>query len=265
MNAYFPDSTIQASLLRPSGTVPEKEWVAGVHRLGGAVSYNHPFGASMKLSGRAGTDWDRSFLLGTGWKILRTNAYDADMIEIGYLTRVGDLPMHLGLWDYLLSHGKVIYGIGTSDAHGDAWSMSENPNQYQTWIWATDPSPESLIRGMKSGRMFFGDISRWDGEFDFHIGEHRCGDQVPLPGNDLELSFLLDPLPENGSVRLVQGLIEEGTHPITYLHNGTEIDPGRPIPVCLERPCFVCVEVYLRATGTEPEIPLLFLNPIVFQ
>jgi hypothetical protein len=267
LNGFFPDSSATPEVLNPDNRArPIGEWVSGVHERGGAVSLNHPLGVS---ADRPDEDDGarRKEVVETAARILAKRAYGADILEVGYPRRGGLwLRDHLFLWDLLTANGLPLYGDGTSDSHGDIWFSPEAPNGLVTWVWAADSGAESLIRGMRDGRMSFGDIGRWDGAFDFRLGSYRCGDRVPVPGADLPLRVLLDPFPEGASVRLVQGLIEENPGGVTYLHDGTEIDPGDGTTIRVDRPCFVRLEVYLPpAKKGEREIPLLFSNPIVFR
>jgi hypothetical protein len=267
LNGFFPDSTATPAVLNANNRPrPTDQWVSDVHVKGGVASLNHPLGVSSRLP-----DGDdrarRRVVVENAARILGSGAYGADIIEVGYPIRGGYwLRDHLLLWDLLTANGLLLHGDGTSDSHGDVWFSPEAPNGFVTWVWAADSSAGSLIRGMKQGRMSFGDISRWDGAFDFRVGPFRCGDRVPVPGADLPLRVMLDPIPDGASVRLVQGLIEGNPNDVTYLHEGTEIGVGDGTTIRLDRPCFVRLEVYLPPAGEgQREIPLLFSNPIVFR
>ncbi|MBM3320908.1 MAG: hypothetical protein FJY73_09560 [Candidatus Eisenbacteria bacterium] len=267
LNAFYPDSALAPSLFnRWNRGRPVHAWVAEVHEKGGAVSLNHPFGVAPRLA-RDDEEKARLAIRDRAEKILSAGAYGADIIEVGYSARGGrSLRDHLALWDRLTARGLFLYGDGTSDSHGDIWFGTESPNWFVTWIWAEDNSAESLLRGMRAGRMSFGDISRWDGAFDFRVGPYRCGDRAALPGGTLPLRVRLDPFPAGAKVRLVQGLIDESEDEVAYLRDRTEIDPSQENRIALDRPCFVRLEVYLAAAEREgEEIPLLFSNPIVFR
>jgi len=265
LNAFYPDSAIAPSLLGGEyRDLAIDEWVSRVHDRGGLVSLNHPFGTGSELF-PAYQQLRDQLHIGRARIIAKAQAYGADILEVGYLTRGGvTLHEHLLLWDLLTAKGLFLYGNGTSDSHGGIWTPEENPNYFVTWVWATDSTPEELVRGMRRGRMFFGDRGRWNGRFDFWLGPHRAGDRVPVPGKALPLSVLLDPLPEGASIRLVQGAIEPGVREVRYTDSPTPLDPSGEVDIRIDEPCFVRLEVYIT-TEEEEGVPLLFSNPIVFQ
>ena len=137
--------------------------VEGIHARGGLVSYNHMFGATW--SGRSAEGKRRREVLA---ELLDTAALGADLLEVGYLARGGhDLSDHLWVWDRLARAGLPLVGTGVSDSHGGPegrWRTA--PNNFVSWIYASEPSAPHLIDGLRAGRVFFGDLTRFDGRAD---------------------------------------------------------------------------------------------------
>lgn len=294
LNAFYPDSALGGAVfdwsLRPLRPEQVRAWVASVHARGGVVSFNHPFGTSIDGGGDAGGDEgaadaagdtsggasaDTARIRALAANLIASRVYGCDVLEVGYVRRGGGtLADHLALWDLLTANGCFVYANGTSDSHGGPWFGAHNPNWFVTWIRARDASPEALIDGVKAGRLYFGDRSRWNGEFDVRLGTHRAGDRVAFAPGEMELRVALEPLPAEAEVRLVRGLVHadaraasgsaaEGERivdaiDVDYVDRGALIDLTQPARLRIDRPSFVRVEVY--AAGA----PLLFSNPIVF-
>ncbi|MFN0151442.1 MAG: hypothetical protein ACKVU1_12130 [bacterium] len=304
LNAFFPDSSLGRAAfdwrVRPLRPEQVRAWVEGVHARGGVVSFNHPFGTSFAGSaggdGDAGEGGDGDGAVGgerahddadaadaatapdsaadalrvrdLADDLIATGVYGCDVLEVGYMRRGGGtLADHLALWDRLTANRCFVYANGTSDSHGGPWFGAHNPNWFVTWIRARDASPEALIDGVKAGRLYFGDRSRWNGEFDVQLGMHRAGDRVAFVPRELDLRVTLDPIPEGAEVRLVRGAIyadadvqgrDTNVREVDYIDRATIIDPSKSVRLRIDRPCFVRVEVYLASA------PLLFSNPIVF-
>ena len=198
-------------------------------------------------------------------EIIGNQGYGAGILEVGYMRRALPLEAHLALWDYLTVSGLFLYGNGTSDSHGGIWYEGLHGNWFQTWVWATDSSAGALLEGMKSGRMYFGDNSQWDGEFDFWVGSYEAGMRVGTVEGELPVRFRLDPHPDNCSVRLVQALLETERMNVRYIHRGIPLEGDPPFLVQVDRPCFIRLEVYGNDRSAEEDVPLVFSNPIVFS
>jgi hypothetical protein len=136
--------------------------VAEVHELGGLVSYNHPFGTEFEEAGRKRSNEEMLEAL------LATRADGADILEVGYRDRGGaTLADHLWLWDQAALGGLRLVGTGVSDSHGgkdNRWRGTAN--NFVSWIWAAEPTKARFIEGLRRGRVFFGDLERFDGELD---------------------------------------------------------------------------------------------------
>jgi hypothetical protein len=265
MNGFLPDPAVVLRLEEEMQSEEAlKDWVSRVHARGGLTSYNHPFGALMGLLPGDPNVQAASRVVSDGLAIVDARAYGADILEVGYVERALPLRAHLDLWDFITARGLFLYGNGTSDSHGGLWFQGSGGNWFHTWVWASDPSQASLIRGMRNGRMFFGDLARWQGKFDFWIGPRRCGDRVRCVEGAYDLRVLLDPLPDRAVVRMVQGRIGGDPLSVEYVHRGAVIDPNGTTLVRVDGPCFVRLEVWLEDAAGGPEVPLLFSNPIVF-
>lgn len=267
LNAFFPDSVLPATRTardwdpRDLGTIPE--WVASVHAHGGVVSLNHPFGTQgPEFIAPESEQRERAHALARDYAANR--AFGADILEVGYVQRgEANLAAHLLLWDLLTANGCYLYGNGTSDSHGGPWFDPHVPNRFETWVWAEGPSPEALLRGMRAGRLFFGDRSLWNGAFDVLVGPHRAGDRVPAVAGDLPVEVRVEPWPPGARVLLVQGRAVPGETAVDYVHDRTPLPRDGRATVRVDGPCFVRVEVEIVGEGGE-SVPLLFSNPIVF-
>ena len=239
LNAFYPETKpLPERFVWPARSLPRVEmrtWVDGVHRQGGIVSVNHPFGTSFDAGARSSValddseepeEWDRTDALTAGDvddvssnrplivanRLFESRAFGCDILEVGYPQRGGaTLDDHLALWDLLTANGCFLYANGTSDSHGGPWFGEHNPNWYVTWIWARDASAEALIEGARAGRMYFGDRSRWNGAFDVRLGPYRAGDRAPFQAGDFDLRVTLDPLPPGAQVRVVRGALADRT------------------------------------------------------
>lgn len=274
MNAYFPDSTEGAESVMLERRIKREQWVEEVHRRGGLVSLNHPFGASLRPRRQTGTDFPSGLsvreLSKRGetvkdddfWRvakpIIEEDGLGADILEVGYLFRgMGSLEDHLRLWDLALANGVNLVGDGASDAHGGLWGPDMVPNPFGSWIWAEGKGRDDLLRALKAGRVAFGDPFLWKGRFAFGVGEVMMGDTLELNGECDVVGWIhMMPWRDDIDIRLVQVEIKQG-RTLSVLRRES-IDHGRDgIPIHVDRPCFVRIEIY-ETDGT----PLVFSNPV---
>ncbi len=274
MNAYFPDSTQSAPSVMLDRTMKRDKWVEGVHMLGGLVSLNHPFGASLRPRRKSGADFPAGLsvrdLSKQGqtvedddfWRvakpILEDDGLGADILEVGYLFRgIGSLEDHLRLWDLALANGIDLVGNGASDTHGGAWGPDMVPNPLASWVWAEGKGRDQLLRALKAGRVAFGDPFLWTSKFAFGVGPVMMGDTLELPGEcDVQGWIHMDPWRSDIDLRLVQIRIKRGRELSVIRRESIEY-PRDGIPIHVAEPCFVRVEVYEK-DGT----PLVFSNPV---
>jgi hypothetical protein len=75
-------------------------------------------------------------------------------------------------------------GVGVSDSHGGSWS--EDPNNFVSWVWAPAPERAALVEGLRRGRVFFGDLSRFDGSLDLRTARGAAMGQIVVTERDSE-------------------------------------------------------------------------------
>jgi len=274
MNAYLPDSTRSFDDMDTWRTMRREDWVDLIHARGGLVSFNHPFGASLRprhvpedslppqapprriwRSGRRVKEEDF-------WRIanpiLERNGLNADILEVGYLFRgSGSLEDHLRLWDLALANGINLVGDGVSDSHGGRWEPNMVPGDFATWIWARSKDADEIIKALRHGRVAFGDPFFWKGRFAFGIENVLMGDTLHVAGKrEARGWILMDPPREDILVRLIQIEIKKGRS-LSVAREDTLRADFRTIPIETFVPSYVRVEIY-GLDGT----PLVFSNPV---
>ncbi len=242
-----------------SNLIPDRDDVAGhalvpmIHAAGGAVSLNHPFGASYPPLLSEAQQEER--LRSTSQELLAVRAWGVDAIEI-YPRRAGvDLTRHLKLWDLLAANDVPLCGVMSSDQHGGP--MDWYQASMVTWIEAPVPEQDLLLSGLKRCRVFFGDLRRFDGVFDLRLGNAAMGQTAHLPRGHALLQVLIDPLPADAVVKLVHVARQPGPE-LVYLIDHQPIDVTQPIRIDVNRPGFVRVELW-SARGE----PMAFSNRIM--
>lgn len=150
--------------------------VEAAHARNGLVSLNHQLGASF-LGPNEGNQKreagerlrflvglaDESFMLPGGEVIYFRPAHGVDLFEAGYRQRGGSsLEGHFWLWDELAKRSVFLVGTGVSDSHSMALhTEADNPNNFVTWVYSASDSKRDLIEGMRKGRAYFGDITKF--------------------------------------------------------------------------------------------------------
>jgi len=222
---------------------------------GSLISYNHMFGA-----GREGDEDEEPRMSPeeTLAALLETRMFDADILEVGYKMRGGQpITSHLWVWDQLALRGLWPVGDGVSDYHGglgkNGWRRGLN--NFVSWIWATSIEKPDLLDGLRAGRVFFGDLTSFDGRMDV----------VSDRGFRMGRIVLTDR--ESARVQLeVQGLADDDL--VKTMVSGAEVaartvaDGGAESVAELQLgdvPAFCRFEVY-DAAGE----PKLFSNPLIF-
>ena len=224
--------------------------VAETHARGGLVSYNHPFGVEFEERERPRTNEQQLEIL------LANRAEGADLLEVGYRSRGGaTLDDHLFLWDQAALRGLRLVGVGTSDSHGgpeNRWRGQ--PNNFVSWVWSTRPDAEGLIEGLRAGRVFFGDIERFDGELDLAAEGAHMGATVVTHAAALEVELVARGV--TAGERIV--VVESGARTKTYEVGGTEFTVKHELKLEGAGPAFVRFELH-DGTG-----PIALTNPIYF-
>ena len=228
-----------------------RDAVQRVHGRGGLVSYNHMFG----------TDWEGSESKRTREEVLahllETRAAGADLLEVGYRDRGGHpLEDHLWIWDRLWLAGLPLTGLGVSDSHGGPkHRWRDGPNNLLSWIWAPSSKKEDLLEGLRAGRVFFGDIARFDGELDIVSARgFRMGQVVLTDRPDARATVRIEGLSEGDVVHVV----ESGERVARRTAAGAALGLEHVLELSQD-PAFVRVEVYAR-DGTA----VAFSNPLGF-
>ena len=149
------------------------------HARGDLVSYNHMFGVGFE---GAEPRRSRPELVE---RLASERIYGADLLEVGYTDRGGhDLEDHLGVWDDLARRGLRPVGIGVSDSHGGRWA--DDPNGFVSFVLAPAPERGALVEGLRRGRVFFGDPTRFDGTLDLRAAGGAVMGQIALTGAESE-------------------------------------------------------------------------------
>ncbi len=170
------------------------------HRRHGALSLNHPLGFGPAYSSRHVEQQ------------LRHRLFGADLVEVGYRFRGGaGLAEHLAFWDQALAAGVPASGIGVTDAHGPGRGngFARDENNFATWVEADPTSTDSLIDGLLSGRLVFGDPLLFDGSLELVVdGRHRPGAVLLGERRRREVVFSAAGLPAGARLQLVVDGVE---------------------------------------------------------
>lgn len=266
LNAFLDDNRLTASLMtEPNGNEDLPLWVQFVHDQGGLVSMNHMFGTSSGYWNLTTASNREAKVREMSSYLLANKAFDADLIEVGYLARGGaNLQDHLAVWDVLTANSIFLHGIGVTDTHGGSWSEHMWPNPFATWIQAKSRSAFDLLDALSNGYAYFGNPFLWNGTFKFAVGDAYMGGVAKTSFESSDVKYEISPFDGAMQVFVVQGLIKSGEI-VEYLHERTLIEPGTMMSLDVSRPCFVRLEVYTGESNYFAEgEPLLFSNPVVF-
>lgn len=229
--------------------------VREAHERGGLISYNHMFGA-----GRLGNEDDEPRISPEETLELLTSnrMFGADILEVGYEARGGqDLAAHLWVWDQLALRGLWPVGDGVSDYHGglgrNGWR--KRVNNFVSWIWSASLEQADLLEGLRAGRVYFGDLVRFDGSLDLISNRgFRMGQIVLSDRGSAELRLEATGLEDTDVVVTVRSGLE--------VNRQAAAEGGRTAACRLELgadPAFVRFAVY----DSEGE-GMVFSNPLIF-
>lgn len=258
-NGFIADTVIDQKFMHDSSLYKSSTvsaFTSKIKNVGGITCYNHPFGTA-RLTVRPNT-WQDTYTDQTANYILSVNAFDCDLMEVGYEARGQcDLAHHLSLWDKLTANGLFLYANAVGDRHGGDWFDNENP--LNTWVWSETNASEDLIRNMKGGRIYFGNSIRWDGNFYFKIDKAYMGDRfVALNTTPAPLNVVMTN-PLSGSIfKYTHGLIQPGIN-VTYLAKDVVFNPNNPPMIDRSQESFVRITVSDNANKVY-----VCSNPIVF-
>ena len=232
--------------------------MAETHARGGLVSYNHPLGRGFEAddgSADGGKPLDLEQQLAT---LLGHRAQGADLLEVGYRKRGGaSLDDHLWLWDHAALAGLRLVGIGVSDSHGgDEYRWRGAPNNFVSWIYAASPEKRDLIAGLRAGRVFFGDIERFDGALDLCL---ETGEVMgaSVAGSRGEVLVTLSATGTRPGQRLV--VVESGVRGASYAVEGAELRREHRLVLPADGPAFVRTELHDETGAIAISNPIHFL------
>ena len=253
LNAYGPDVPLADLGVHPHGLTPRAA-VELAHAHGGLVSLNHFFGIETKMMSHRFPATRRSFEAGLS-RLIANRAYGVDLLEVGYRERGHGLDAFSELWDRLANAGIRLTGIGTSDSHNNDEGWQQGPNNFITWVYAASSSQVDLLDGLRAGRAFFGDPTRFDGELDISTPEGgRMGQVLVVAPGRQRLSFRAEGLRPGQRLRLVR----DGDALRTVLPAPGQMTIEESIDV--GGPTFVRFEVREEAGAVAFSNPLYFVS-----
>lgn len=235
LNPYLPSN---APLLPGLNDIQVENFVPLVHSVNGLVGLNHPYGAG---SGTVLPDDQQEALMQSLLDtLIPTGAWDLDMIEIYKARAQVNMTYHLKLWDLLAANNIPLCAVAASDAHGAPfWDT----HAWVTWIEAASMGQDDLLEGLRNCRVFFGDLSRFDGVLDLRLGSIPMGGTYPSHPGTAPLQITVNPLPAGAQVRLVQyRWIPART--LSYIVDHQVVDPSQPVMVDVGEPSILRVEVW---------------------
>ncbi|MFP6639353.1 MAG: hypothetical protein VCC04_03840, partial [Myxococcota bacterium] len=203
INAYGRDIPLADYRAHPHGLTPQ-EAVSHIHQHGGLASLNHFFGIDTQMISHrfpgSQANFDRELE-----RLIGNRAYGVDLLEVGYRSRGHGLDAFLELWDGLAAAGIPLVGIGVSDSHDAAVGWSEGPNNFITWIYARSPSEDDLLEGLRAGRVFFGDPTRFRGRLDV-VGDDgsRMGDTRIVRAGPHRVTLRAEGLEPGQTIRVIR-------------------------------------------------------------
>ena len=251
LNPYIATTS---TLLPGVPDIQVENFVPLIHSQDGLVMLNHPFGAGYG-NPDPGPDQDARVQAILS-ELLANQGWNLDMIEIYKLRGRVDLQHHLDLWDLLGVNGLQLCATSTSDAHGAPFTLN---HAMVAWINAASPSRDDLMTGLRSCRVFFGDLRLFDGALDLRLGSTPMGSVYPTRPGMQPLHITVDPLPAGAQVKLVQQRLQPG-NTLIHLVDHQIVDPAQPVMIDVSQPSQVRVEVW-SANGQM----MAFSNRILIQ
>jgi hypothetical protein len=251
LNPYLATTS---TLLPGLPDIQVENFVPLIHSQDGLVMLNHPFGAGYGNPDPAPTQDAR--VQAALSELLANQAWDLDMIEIYKLRGRVDLQHHLDLWDLLGVNGHQLCATSTSDAHGAPFTLN---HAMVAWIHGSSTTRDGLLPGLRSCRVFFGDLRLFDGVLDLRLGSTPMGSVYPTRPGMQPLHITVDPLPAGAQVKLVQQRLQPGTT-LIHLVDHQIVDPTQPVMIDVSQPSQVRVEVWSASNQM-----MAFSNRIVIQ
>jgi hypothetical protein len=242
-------------LKHPAG-LNARDTSAFVHANGGILSLNHIFGTNAPPPGVDTKDPEsvRAFEDRRIGELTENRVYGADILEVGYPTRVLPMTSFLRVWDALSGAGVDVVGNGISDTHGSVAGWYDG-NNFISWVWTRSASMADIVDGFRRGDVYFGDPVQFKGTLTLTTSDgHRMGSVVVTKKPEHVVTVKIEGLPPGARARTV----------VNGKAGGDET-PGRStlerrVRVDTSAPAFVRVEAY-----TADGRPLVFSNPIYFR
>jgi hypothetical protein len=228
-----------------------------VHANGGVLSLNHIFGTSAPPAGFDPKDPESVRRLEDLRirELTDNRVYGADILEVGYPTRVLPMKSFLRVWDALSSAGIDVVGNGISDTHGSVagWYTGNN---FVSWVWAHSASVADIVDGFRRGDVFFGDPVQFKGGLLTLTTDdgHRMGSVVITRKPEHRVTAKLEGLPAGARIRIVTN----GEASAEEIPGAASLE--KQVRINTSNPAFVRVEAY-----TAEGRPLVFSNPIYFR
>jgi hypothetical protein len=227
-----------------------------VHANAGILSLNHIFGTSRPPAGLNPKDPDsvRAFEDARIRELTESRVYGADILEVGYPTRVLPMTSFLRVWDALSAAGIDVVGNGISDTHGSIAGWYDG-NNFVSWVWTRSASMGDIVDGFRRGDVYFGDPAQFEGTLTLTTDDgHRMGSVVVTRRPEHRVNVKIEGLPAGARVRIV-----------TNGQAGAEETPGGPkfekqLRLETSTAAFLRVEAH-----TAEGRPLVFSNPIYFR
>ena len=226
-----------------------------VHANGGVLSLNHIFGTNRAPAGvdPQNPDSVRAFEDRRIRELIESRVYGADILEVGYPTRVLPMKSFLRVWDALSSAGVDVVGNGISDTHSATGGWYDG-NNFISWVWARSASVRDIVDGFRRGDVYFGDPFRFKGRLTLTTDDgHRMGAVVVTKKPQHRVNVKIEDLAPGARVRIVTNgkAGPDETSLVSSFETQVRVD---------SLPAFVRVEAY-----TAEGRPLVFSNPIYFQ
>lgn len=139
---------------------------------------------------------------GCGWSAESTNYELVDAIEIVNGTNVENDIAGIPFWHNLLNQGYQITAIGGSDDHGGGFGSAQ-PGTPTTMVWADGLSEQSILKGVKSGKVYLKTERATDPDITFYAESEdkkwEMGSTIPLSENSASsITFKLLTEPQDG-------------------------------------------------------------------
>jgi hypothetical protein len=235
------------------------DWaVAETHARGGLVSYNHPFGRTFE-EGERPAEGARATNEAELAELLAHRAQGADLLEVGYRKRGGaTLDDHLWLWDRAALAGLRLVGIGVSDSHGgkeNRWRGQ--PNNLVSWVYAASPAKRDLLAGLRAGRVFFGDLERFDGTLDLVLDSGEVMG-TSVAGTRAEALVTLSATGTQAGQRVV--VVESGVRGASYPVEGKEFRREHRLALPASGPALVRFELHDESGAIALSNPIHFVR-----